>query len=62
MPRTSLSGGSLRENLLYHFDLGTKYDFDVLGTTLKFVLQNRGVAHAVMSSRTGRKISGPDVP
>jgi len=47
-------------SLLHHFDLSTKYGFGVLGTTLKFVLQKRGLAHAAMFCRTKRKISGPD--
>jgi glycosyltransferase involved in cell wall biosynthesis len=43
-----------------NFARSTKYGFGVLGTTLKFVLQKRGLIHAALFSSTGRKITGPD--
>jgi hypothetical protein len=43
-----------------NFARSTKYGFGVLGTTLTFVLQKRGLIHAAMFSSTGRKITGPD--
>jgi hypothetical protein len=36
------------------------YGFGVVGTTLKFVLQKRGLIHAAMFSCTVRKIAGAD--
>ncbi|NTW60082.1 MAG: hypothetical protein HGA43_13055 [Nitrospirae bacterium] len=46
-------------SLLHHCDVSTEYGFGVTGTTLKFVLQKRGLAYAAIISRTKRKISGP---
>jgi hypothetical protein len=46
--------------LRHHFNLSTKYGFGVLGTTLKFVLQKRGLVHAAMFSNTERKIADPE--
>jgi glycosyltransferase involved in cell wall biosynthesis len=45
-----------------NFARSTKYGFGVLGTTMKFVLQTRGLIHAALFSRTGRKITDPDAP
>jgi hypothetical protein len=55
--------GAVRRNawgsLLHHCEISTEYGFGVPGTTLKFVLQQRGLAYAAIISRTKRKISAP---
>ena len=45
-----------------NFSRSTKYGFGVLGTTLKFFFQKRGMLNAALFSRMGRKITGPDAP
>jgi glycosyltransferase involved in cell wall biosynthesis len=41
-----------------NFRRSVKYGFGVLGTTMKYVLQKRGLAHFVLFSRQGKHVSG----
>lgn len=43
-----------------NFTRSTKYGFGVLGTTLKFFFQKRGVLDAGLFRRAGRKVTGPE--
>jgi glycosyltransferase involved in cell wall biosynthesis len=45
-----------------NFARSTKYGFSVLAATMKYVLQKWGLIHVALSSRTGRKITGPEAP
>jgi glycosyltransferase involved in cell wall biosynthesis len=41
-----------------NFSRSVKYGFGVLGTTMKYVLQKRGLISSVLFNRLGKKVSG----
>lgn len=43
-----------------NFRRSVKYGFGVLGTTMKYVLQKRGLANSVLFNRQGKHVSGTD--
>jgi hypothetical protein len=43
-----------------NFSRSVKYGFGVLGTTIKYVLQKRGLVNSVLFNRQGKNVPGTD--
>ena len=43
-----------------NFSRSVKYGFGVLGTTVRYVLQKRGLIHSMLFNSLGKKVSGTD--